>query len=122
MTTATELIDSFFASHSITDSDERRARLTRSLDPAAEFHSLQVTLIGIDEITEGFVGEARLVRTSPVEMRGSWLRWEWAYHDLDGQTLTAADGTGYAGVAIGRMSGDRLALVVPYLGNRPPLE
>lgn len=122
MTPATQLVDDFFASHSITDPDERGALLQSVLDPNAEFHGLQVTLIGIAEITEGFTGEASLVRTSPVEERGSWLRWEWAYHDPDGRPLQADDGTAYAGVAVGRVSGDRLDLVVPYLRNRPPLD
>lgn len=115
-----QLVDRFFRAHTATDPGQRRDLLVGSVENTAEFHGLQVDLAGLDELIDGFVGDHHLVRTSSVDVRGSWLRWEWAYQSDDGVTATAEDGSEYAGVAIGRLGEhDRLVLIVPFLGSRP---
>lgn len=116
-----ETVDRFFAAHTIDDDAARRHELENAIAPSAEFHGVQIVLRGLDEITEGFRGENRLVRTSPVEQRREWLRFEWVYETPDGAQATGPDGSLYGGAAIARLAPDGLLdLVVPFLGTRPP--
>ena len=87
---------------------------------AAEFHGLQIRLVGREQIQAGPVGTSQLVRTSRVQQRGPWLRWEWEYRKPDSTPERAPDGSPYGGTGIGRVADDgRLDLIVPFLGTRP---
>ena len=114
------LVDGFFEQHSMADPVERARVLERVVTDTAEFHGLQVRLVGREQILGGPVGTSRLVRTSQVQQRDQWLRWEWEYRKPSGEPERAPDGSTYAGTGIGRLSEDgRLDLVVPFLGTRP---
>lgn len=115
-----DLVDGFFEQHSVADPAERARILEAVVSDGAEFYGVQVHLVGREQIQDGPVGSSRLVRTSPVEQRGPWLRWEWEYQNLDGRMERAPDGSAYCGTGFGRVTEDgRLNLIVPFLGYRP---
>lgn len=115
-----DLVDGFFEQHSTPDPSERARILDTVITDTAEFHALQMDLVGREEIQAGPVGTSRLVRTSRVQQRGRWLRWEWEYRMPDGEPERAQDGSRYGGTGIGLLADDgRLKLVVPFLGTRP---
>ena len=115
-----DLVDGFFVQHSEEDAGERARLLEQVVADDAEFHGLQMLLVGREQIQAGPVGTSRLVRTSRVQQRGPWLRWEWEYQKRDGEPERAPDGSVYGGTGIGHVAGDgRLDLIVPFLGTRP---
>ena len=115
-----ELVDRFLEHHSVADPAERAAILADAITDNAEFHGLQINLVGRDQIQAGPIGTSHLVRTSPVQQRGRWLRWEWEYRKPDGRTEMADDETPYGGAAVAMLADDgRLQLIVPFLGQRP---
>lgn len=123
MTDAEQLVDRFFEAHSTADPGDRRRLLVSAVEPPAVFDGLQRRLEGLDELVDGFVGDHHLVRTSSVDVRGRWLRWEWAYQSDDGETAIADDGSPYAGVALGELGATGLlGRIIPFLGMRPGQE
>lgn len=115
-----DVVDGFFEQHSIGDPAERARILDAVITDTADFHGLQLHLVGREQIQAGPVGESRLVRTSRVQQRGQWLRWEWEYQQPNGVPERAPDGTTYGGTGIGLLADDgRLQLIVPFLGIRP---
>ena len=115
-----ELVDGFFEQHSTTDPAERARILDAVISDSAEFHGLQVHLVGRRQIETGPVGTSHLVRTSRVQQRDRWLRWEWEYQKPNGEPERTSDGSAYTGTGIGLLADDgRLQLVVPFLGTRP---
>ena len=118
--TPAALVDGFFEQHSIADPAERAGVLANVITDTAEFHGLQVRLIGREQIQAGPVGANHLVRTSRVQQRDQWIRWDWEYRNPDGVPERAPDDSVYGGIGIGRIAEDgRLDLIVPFLGNRP---
>lgn len=114
------LVDGFFEHHSVADPAERSRILEGVITDTAEFHGLQIHLVGREQIQAGPVGTSRLVRTSRVQERDRWLRWEWEYRKPDGAPERTPDGSTYGGTGIGRVADDgRLELIVPFLGTRP---
>jgi hypothetical protein len=115
-----DLVDGFFEHHSTADPTERARILDIVVADTAEFYGLQVHLVGREQIEAGPVGTSHLVRTSRVQQRGRWLRWEWEYRKPDGAPERAPDGSTYGGTGIGMLADDgRLQLIVPFLGSRP---
>ena len=115
-----DVVDGFFEQHSTADPAERARILDSVITDTAEFHGLQVQLIGRRQIEAGPVGTSHLVRTSHVQQRGQWIRWEWEYRTPNGETERAPDGSVYGGTGIGQLADDgRLELIVPFLGVRP---
>ena len=118
MIDAEALVDAFFRAHTADNDALRTALLDDAVTDDVEFHGLNVDLMGREAVFEMFRGVNRLVRTTHVDVRGSWLRWGWEYQTEDGLAEADADGTPYAGMAIGQVAPDgRLKLVVPFLGG-----
>ena len=115
MPSGDQLVDAFFAAHSA-PIGERGPLLDAAVSDDAVFDGIQARLEGRAAILRDFTGDSRLVRTSPVQRRGRWLRWSWEYRTRDDEVATAADGSPYAGMAVAHLGDDgRLDLIVPFL-------